>query len=117
MKGFGICQTKTKGTRNTDSSFICNVHVTVGPSFQTLISCGKVMFSVVSVRSQWGSHMTINHDALNLAVQGPLILSLLLVTENIWRVSWRYTTYWNAFLFEASFLQGKNNQDHGFYYR
>ena len=29
------------------------------------------MFSLVSVCSQGGPHMTITHDALNLTVQGP----------------------------------------------
>ena len=33
------------------------------------LSCGKVMFSQASVHG--GVHVTINHDALELTVQGP----------------------------------------------
>ena len=35
-------------------------------------SCGKVMFSFVSVCLQaWGPIVTIKHDALDLTIQGP----------------------------------------------
>ena len=49
-------------------------------------SCGKVMFSVVSVHGDrgGGSHGTITHDALGLAIHGPSQVCLnLFIMKNV----------------------------------
>ena len=90
-------------------------------------SCGKVMFSVVSVNGVGGSHVTITHDALNLTIRHPnpprtgtplqtcstwtslyipsppyplpKICSNLFIMKHVWLASGRLASYWNAFLF------------------
>ena len=68
-------------------------------------SCGKVMFSVVSVHlpvipSIGGSHVTITHDALNLTIQGPpyRICSHLFIMNHEHLASEQLPSYWEAFL-------------------
>ena len=83
-------------------------------------SCGKVMFSVVSVCSRGeGFHVTITHDALDLTVQEtcsnlkdwPPLPSEVTSGGDYWTThdcgaGGQYASYWKVFLFSFILIKG-----------